>query len=154
MKTVSLFIALVCGVFLLGACVADKDSPRGFSLPEGNAETGRTTFTALQCNACHYTSDIEQQASTVEKGVSVFLGGEVATVKTYADLVTSIINPSHRIAAGYPTDMVTDGDKSKMRNYNKVMTVEELVNLVSYLQPQYQLLVHQPRMYRRYYYTH
>ena len=48
-------------------------------------------------------------------------------MQTYADLVTSIINPSHRIAKGYSKSEVMDGKQSKMYNYNDVMRVSELV---------------------------
>jgi mono/diheme cytochrome c family protein len=133
---------------MLGACTAGKESPRGFSLPEGNAEAGRAAFMALQCNTCHTSQDVKQLDS--ETDISVMLGGEVGRVKTYADLVTSIINPSHRLARGYPTAEIAEGTESLMRNYNQVMSVQELVDIVSYLQPQYSLRVYEPTVYRGY----
>ena len=142
-------LMLICFV-LLTACGQDKNSPRGFSLPEGSIEAGKSTFAALQCNACHYSADIEQRVTEEPPEISVKLGGELAWVKTYADLLTSIINPSHRPATGYPADMVTVDGESRMRNYNEIMTVEQLVDLVSYLQPQYKLQVRDPTEYRRY----
>ena len=135
---------------LMAACTGGKESPRGFSLPEGNAEMGKAAFVALQCNACHSTAEVEQLANGND--ISVNLGGDVSFVKTYADLVTSIINPSHRLASGYPDEMVSQDGESRMRNYNDVMTVEQLIDLVSYLQPHYKLRVPEPSIYRGYHY--
>jgi hypothetical protein len=142
-------LVLICFV-LLTACGQDKHSPRGFSLPEGNVEAGKLTFSELQCNACHYTPDIEQLVTEEPSGISVELGGQLGHVKTYADLLTSIINPSHRLPINYPADMVAVEGESRMRNYNDVMTVEQLVNLVTYLQPHYKLMVPDRTAYRRY----
>ena len=146
------FVLIIFCTSLL-ACTAGKESPRGFSLPEGNAEAGKATFVALQCNSCHFAPDIEQLTTATAKAedISVKLGGEVGRVKTYADLVTSIINPSHRLASGYPAEMVGLGGKSRMRNYNDVMTIEQLINLVGYLQPHYRVRVEKHSVYRGYY---
>lgn len=124
---------------ILSACSRGEDSSQGFSLPEGDVAAGKDAFVSLQCNACHVTQDIDKMRIFTDDTPTVRLGGNVSRVKTYAELLTSIINPSHRLAPGYPSEKVADGDTSKMRNYNNVMTVEQLINLVSYLQTQYQL---------------
>ena len=69
---------------------------------------------------------------------SVGSGWSSATT-TYADLVTSIINPSHRLSAYYPRAKAEAGGESRMHNYNDVMTVQELVDIVSFLQTEYEL---------------
>ena len=69
-------------------------------------------------------------------------------MKTYADLVTSILNPSHRLAKNYPKDMVQIDEKSRMPNYNAVMSVDQLIDLVTYLQPHYTLQPYERTMYR------
>ena len=67
------------------------------------------------------------------------LGGQVSSSKTYGQLVTSVINPLHRIAHSYkPQNTDADGH-STMRNYNDVMTVKQLVDLVTFLESQYEL---------------
>jgi sulfur-oxidizing protein SoxX len=144
-----LAVIAVFGALLLAACTPGKESPIGFSLPEGDPAIGQETFVALQCNACHSTPDIEQLAQR-DGGISIALGGEVGRVKTYADLVTSVINPSHRLAVGHPPTMVALGTESRMRNYNETMTVEQLINLVAYLQPHYKVRVYEPTVYRGY----
>ena len=69
------------------------------------------------------------------------LGGEVSKVKTYGDLLTSIINPSHKLAKGYPLDAVSDDGESKMYRYNDYMTVQELIDIVMFLQPHYEIVI-------------
>ena len=39
-------------ILLLG-CESGAQSPKGFSLPEGNAERGQIVFEKYQCNDCH-----------------------------------------------------------------------------------------------------
>ena len=53
-------------------------------------------------------------------------------------------------AIGYPAAEIADGTESRMRNYNDLMSVQELVDVVSYLQPQFQLRVYEPTVYRGY----
>lgn len=69
----------------------------------------------------------------------VVLGGGVSRVKTYGELVTSIINPSHKLARGFPPHRVSDESGSLMSPYNDVMTVTELINLVAFLQTRYEV---------------
>ncbi|WP_088329617.1 c-type cytochrome [Lacimicrobium sp. SS2-24] len=134
-------LGLSATLLLIAACKQGPESPRGFSLPEGDALAGEAVFIAYQCLACHTLKGYEgaDVAQKLEKRVR--LGGEVSTIKTYAELVTSVINPSHKIAPGLRNESYTDEQgQSKMQNYNDVMTVTEMVNLVAFLQPQYQLL--------------
>ena len=150
MYRILLLTLLICCT-LLSACSRGEDSPRGFSLPAGDPEAGKATFVSLQCNACHATNDVEQLHVAADDTISVPLGGDVSRVKTYAELVTSIINPSHRLAPGYNAKIAAPGNLSPMRNYNDAMTVTQLINLVSYLQPLYQLRPHMPSTYPVYY---
>jgi hypothetical protein len=71
----------------------------------------------------------------------VELGGKVTRVRTYGELVTAIINPSHKLADGYPVKEVSEDGKSKMTFYNGYMTVQQLIDIVMFLQPQYEVVV-------------
>ena len=114
----------------------------GFALPEGDAERGRDTFVRLGCPACHTVGDADVTDVNGASRVRVKLGGEVSRVRGYEDLVTAIINPSHRLSADAPAAELTDDQgRSRMPSYNEIMTVQELVDLVTYLQPQYRLRV-------------
>ena len=123
----------------------------GFALPEGNIEEGRATFKRLECNACHSISEIAWKGGS--DSLHIQLGGEVVRKKAYEALVTSVINPSHKIAPRYKqknSTETTESGLSKMKNYNEVMTVQELVDLVTFLQSEYN--VNTPTTYYRPYY--
>ena len=139
---VKLVVCLLTSVALslAAGCATSPKSGKGFTLPQGNAQAGKEIFIKQQCNACHQVDGIDQIAAEGGKPqMSIALGGEVTQVQTYGELVTSIINPSHRLANGYPLDEISVSGQSKMRNYNDVMTVTELTDLVMFLQSKYKL---------------
>ena len=134
----SLFIGLT--LVVMAGCEYGPNTGKGFSLPEGNAENGKVLFVKLACNQCHYVADIKLLESDNKDITGIKLGGTVHSTKTYGDLVTSIINPSHRISARYQKEMVTNEDgSSRMQVYNDVMTVTELVDIVTFLEQNYEL---------------
>lgn len=140
MTRISILTLLLTSVLALGGCDEDRTmSERGFRLPEGNPMAGRETFLYMHCNQCH---TIEGEELPTIPGFEPFveLGGSVTRVKTYGELVTAIINPSHKLAEGYPKDLVSEDGKSKMYVYNGFMTVQELTDLVMYLQPHYDVV--------------
>jgi hypothetical protein len=137
---------------LLGACDEQTRAAREFSLPEGNPETGKVVFIQMQCNACHHLDDIAQLPVSDGNNISIKLGGQVTRIRSYGDLVTSIINPSHKIAQSYEPQNTDAEGHSTMRNYNDMMTVTQLVDLVSFLEPQYSLKPHEPSRYRPYHF--
>jgi hypothetical protein len=69
----------------------------------------------------------------------VQLGSTSTRVRTYAELVTSIINPSHKLTNKYRQALIQQDGVSKMLVFNDVMTVTELVNLVTFLQTKYKV---------------
>jgi hypothetical protein len=73
----------------------------------------------------------------------VELGGKVTKVKTYGELITAIINPSHELARGYAEEVVSENGESNMYIYNDHMTVQELIDIVMFLQPHYDVVVPQ-----------
>lgn len=150
MKYLSVFFLIAT----MSACGQSQDSDR-FSLPQGNAENGRMVFYELNCIRCHVLHGTEfngdQERLLDNGGIAVSLGGETTRVKSYTDLVSSIINPSHRIANDNPAYVTPDG-QSKMAYYNEVMTVAELIDLVTFLKSQYQLSDYPATIYPYYYY--
>jgi len=135
---------------LLSSCDLGPDAPRGFSLPEGNADAGKAVFLKYQCLSCHKLKDMSQEGITDNPELNIKLGGKSTQVKTYAQLVTSVINPSHKFAKGYPLASIQVEGKSKMKVFNDVMTVQELIDLVWFLQPHYELIPYQHTSYRYY----
>ena len=123
-------------LFLLGliALVGCNQQGRGFALPEGDMEAGKMAFTRLGCNECHNVGDVEWAGT--DESLHVPLGGEVTTMKSYGELVTSIINPSHKMSERYAAE---NTEVSPMTQYNEVMFVSELVDIVTFLQSEYEL---------------
>ena len=76
------------------------------------------------------------------------LGGKVTKIKTDGDLVTSIINPSHKLAQGDRPGTTLGNGRSAMRNYNGIMSVQELIDLVEFLQSEYEVWVPDYYIYR------
>ena len=147
----SICLAAFVASCLLAGCTPDPKSGQGFSLPDGDAVRGKAVFVQLQCHACHTVSGVEFEKIEASEEDMVQLGGVTPRVKTYGDLVTSIINPSHRFALGYSDEEIkTDGD-SRMRLYNDEMTVAELIDLVAFLQAHYDVEAYQPTPYMPYY---
>jgi hypothetical protein len=140
MKRFSVITLLLTCVLALSGCDEDRTmSERGFRLPDGNAQAGRETFLYMHCNQCH-TINGEELPTIAGFEPYVELGGPVTRVRTYGELVTAIINPSHKLADGYPADRVSVDGESKMYVYNGFMTVQELTDLVMFLQPYYDVV--------------
>lgn len=133
--------AAILILLMICATGCGKKSAVGFHLPDGDAEKGRATFVALKCHSCHTVDGVETPAPLVTKNKPVTIGGEVARVKTYGELVTSVIDPSHRMSAQVKKDWAVDGKLSPMPNYNRDMTVEQMIDLVAFLQSRYTQLV-------------
>jgi len=138
-KKLRLFLFALLTILLL-ACDTGPKSGRGFRLPEGDPEKGKVAFTDLKCNECHIVKGVDLAPPSGSSHVMVTLGGETYQIHTYGDLVTSIINPSHRITRGYPKEAVEQGGKSKMLNFNGVMTVQQMIDLVAFLQSHYRFI--------------
>lgn len=126
-------------ILVLSACGDGIDSPRGFSLPKGDIDIGKQVFIKHNCSACHSIEGINTEG--IEKDIDnrILLGGKSPVITTYAKLVTSIINPSHRIYKSYEPYTTDEDGLSVMRNYNDIMTVSELIDVVAYLQPKYKV---------------
>lgn len=145
----STIAVLLCACLAIASgCAPAPKSGQGFTLPDGDATQGKATYISLKCNACHSISGVDQLVTEGESpAVSVQLGGKVPRIKTYGELVTSIINPSHRLANGYVTEAVSVQGQSKMTNYNDVMTVKQLTDLVAFLQSKYEIQEYEPTVY-------
>jgi len=116
-------------------------SEKGFSLPAGNPTVGRAFFLSYQCHECHSISGEALPELPLADEPYVELGGPVTKVKTYGELVTGIINPSHELATGYARDEVSNNGVSRMINYNGHMTVQQLIDIVTFLQPHYDVVL-------------
>jgi len=138
MNTIIKWTFLSVFAFVLVLEYGCNPQARGFALPQGDVEKGKVAFFDLGCNHCHSAGDIEWIGNP--ENIRVALGGEVQTIKSYGELVTSIINPSHKVAPRYKESMTTETGDSKMWIYNEVMTVQNLVDIVTFLQAEYDVV--------------
>ena len=143
-------LILITSLTVFVACDRDPMSERGFRLPDGDPVEGRTVFLYMQCNQCHTVAGEDFPVIQSAEPPYVELGGKVSRVKTYGQLVTAIVNPSHKLADGYPEELVSEDGESNMYVYNDHMTVQELTDLVRFLQPHYDVVTpsHSYRVYR------
>ncbi|HZW60231.1 MAG TPA: c-type cytochrome [Woeseiaceae bacterium] len=135
--TILVFLSIAAAV---AGCDRDPMSERGFRLPDGDADAGRDAFLYMQCNQCHTIAGEDLPEIPLADPPYVELGGPVTRIKTYGELVTAITNPSHKLAAGYAEEVVAEDGQSRMYNYNGFMTVQELTDIVRFLQPHYNVI--------------
>ena len=148
-----LFLIKLSALFLLTGCDYGPKSASGFTLPEGSIEIGQRRFVELGCVYCHSIAgkeDLIVPPDNIEPILNVALGGSTTRIATYGELVTSIINPSHKVAPEYRDSSVAENGHSMMRNYNSIMTVDELIHIVAFVQDQYVLEPVSPTIYRMY----
>ena len=135
---VCLFIPL-----LIISCNNGPKGSSGFTLPDGDAEVGQQHFVKFRCIDCHSVSGLENELEILDGSNSIMnvkLGGKSTRIATYGELVTSIINPSHKISNQYSVAPMSKDGQSMMRNYNDVMTIDELIDIVAFVQDHYELL--------------
>jgi len=135
----TLLAAAVLAAVLAG-CDSGPKSGRGFHLPEGDIEKGKAAFLALKCNTCHRVNGVDLPSPVSSAPTNIVLGGEVSYVSTYGELVTSVIHPSHGLAEGFKKEQLKEGKLSPMPEFNDVMTVRQMIDLVAFLQSRYKKL--------------
>ena len=128
-------------ILVFAGCATHPDYASQFRFPInwGNIDKGRTAFLELQCHQCHTVSGVELPVYTGESPLKLELGGEIQYAKTYADLVTSIINPNHVVSEKF-LEIFPAGEQGQVRTimpFRKNMTVEQLVDIVTFLNSRY-----------------
>ena len=132
-------LLLIVGAIGMVGCDTGPKGSIGFTLPDGDVERGKAAYIEFQCNTCHVNEQVPQMDTGAPSAITVTLGGETTRIKSYGELVTSVINPSHKVARRGSDDMAGDGGESKMVTYNDVMTVTQLIDLVAFVQSSYEL---------------
>ncbi len=135
------------GLIALSGCDPQVRTQSQIHLPEGDAERGRTVFVEVGCVNCH--SVVGAELPEGDGPVRVVLGSS-GRVKTYGDLVTSVVNPSHKLSRRYRPEAVSADGESLMVTFNDVMTVTQLTDIVAFLQGHYQRMDRPRYQYRRY----
>ena len=148
-QRLSILVLLLSAGLILASCGGAQSAE--FTLPEGDAERGKSTFMDLGCGFCHTVKGVEGlRASVTAPQRTIVLGGEKSRTYTYGELVTSIINPSHKISQPELSDVVDEDGNSQMVNYNDIMTVTEMTDLVTFLEQHYSLKSYEPTYYSPY----
>jgi hypothetical protein len=145
---------ILASVILLAlpACSEEGKPVRGFVLPEGDIAQGEQVFVDFNCHGCHTIPDMEFPDTDFTPPFILEIGGEVYRVKTYGELLTSVVNPDHIISPKYIAMLESANREaviSPMPYFGEEMTVAELIDVVEFLHAQYSRL--QPQYYRGYY---
>ena len=131
MRTLVLIISLILFCLVTG-CENQRDSPEGFRLPEGDADAGAKVYAELSCGSCHSVPTAE--GAEAPAGIKrLKLGSVSSNLPSDGYLVTAIINPNHVIKVQEGFASTTPDGKSRMLDFNRVLTVQQLVDLVAYL---------------------
>lgn len=140
MSSLKVWVAMLLVSLAVVSCAEKPESAAGFRLPDGDPAAGREVFLTMGCTGCHTIAGADLPAPAEPGPVSIELGGRVSKVKTYGDLVTSVINPSHRLPPGYPIMQVTREGESLMPVLNEALTVAQLIDVVAFLQSHYKVV--------------
>jgi sulfur-oxidizing protein SoxX len=130
-------------IFLLAAACAYNAS-FGFPIEEGDIDQGRQAFIDHRCHQCHSVAGVNLPPLAGASPPILELGGETSTLKSYAELVTSIINPNHRISERYRQQLLLNAelplDSPMPMPHIDNMTVRQLIDLVTFLDSRYILV--------------
>lgn len=141
-------IGLLSGMFFflqIGCAPSSPESPVGFRFPEGDVVKGKKAFADLNCIQCHTVSGVSDLPEPgEERKIEIMLGGETSRVKTYGELVTSVIYPGHVIKPEYREKYTDDEGNSLMPELTEAMTVRQMIDLVEFLQEQYEVALPRP----------
>jgi hypothetical protein len=116
----------------------------GFPVEEGSSEAGRQAFIDHRCHRCHSVSGVLLPELAGASSPQIELGGETSQVKAYSELVTSIINPNHRISDRYREQLSQPGLGPLVTQmpmaHIETMTVRQLIDIVAFLDSRYILI--------------
>lgn len=134
----------------LSACDRPGPSQGDIYLPAGDPARGEMYFASLGCTSCHSVFGAQLPEPAEAGPVRVLLGSQTSRKLSYGKLVTSIVNPSHRLSALYRKDEVSEGGESLMPSYNDVLTVTQLTDLIAFLDAYYETADRPDYEYRAY----
>ena len=134
----------VAWLALVGGCATS--TLFGFPVEQGDLGGGRQAFLDHRCHQCHSIADERLPPLAGADRPILELGGPTTSVRSYADLTTSIINPDHAISERYrEQQLLLNAEiplESPMRMPNlDTMSVRQLIDIVAFLDSKYRLVV-------------
>jgi len=107
--------------------------------PEGSAIAGQTLFIDKGCYQCHHAGDVELPVGEFSELLIIPLGTSEHAAWSRDDHARAIMNPDHTISEEYRKAMTILGERLKaesspMPNYADLLTVGDLVHLVTFLE--------------------
>ena len=136
------FAVLLIAGALVG-CGKSQPPVKGFVLPDGDIQRGQEVFASIGCRRCHSIAELELPPFDGPTTLNITLGGQVHKVKTYGELLTSIVNPGHTVSPLYLKTLdpkERESAQSPMPNFNKAINVSQLIDLTAFLHSRYELL--------------
>ena len=117
----------------------------GFPVEEGSVEAGRQAFIDHRCHQCHNVAGLRLPELAGASSPLHELGGETSYLKAYSELVTSIINPDHRISEQFRERFQSRAlgpllESPMPMTHIETMTVRQLIDLVAFLDSRYILI--------------
>lgn len=118
----------------------------GVSVPiqHGDIGRGRQAFIDHQCHGCHSVAGVNLPALAGAGPVQLELGGQVVAVRSYGELLTSIINPNHVVSEDYRRQLQLEAtvplDSPMPTPHIDTMSVRQLIDLVAFLDSRYVLI--------------
>lgn len=136
-------VAAVAYAVLAAGCAYDPSF--GFPIEEGDIEAGRQAFIDHQCHQCHSIAGMSLPALAGASPPIFELGGETTTIKSYAELMTGIINPNHFISETYRDQQLRLNAGLPLESPMPLphidnMTVRQLIDLVAFMDSRYVLV--------------
>ena len=132
---------LLATMLVLNGCGEQERSIQGFVLPEGDITEGQASFVDYGCTNCHVVSETDVAYIGDEAGPRIQLGGAVRKVRSYGELLTSIVDPNHSLAQQYLKSLPRQergSASSPMPDLNEQLTVADLIDLVEFLHSRYE----------------
>lgn len=135
---------IVAGLLATTLMVGCATTNFGFPIERGSIDDGRQAFIDHQCHQCHSVSGVRMPPLAGASAPILELGGDPLGVRTFAELMTSIINPNHVISERYRDQLRLNAqvplDSPMPMPHIDTMTVRQLIDLVTFLDSRYALV--------------
>jgi L-cysteine S-thiosulfotransferase len=122
---------------ILATGCAKKQVEVANTLPQGDPAAGRQAFLDLRCWSCHeiYGDDMPPPVATPK--MPAYLGGNAISAPPDAELLRSIMDPSHTIAPAWDPALMKSGGGSRMGDLSGAMTAKQLFDVIAFLKTRY-----------------